>query len=235
VSLLEIEGVDAGYETGQVLFDVDLDVEDGEVVSLLGRNGAGKSTTLRSIVGADLPRVHSGSIRYDGQDLLELESHEIAHLGISFVPEERGLFPRLTVRENIHLAATTAADAEPEEDMYDLFPDLDDIRDRAAANLSGGEQQMLAVARALVANPDLLLLDEPFEGLAPLIVERVVEAIEEINNERNVTLLLVEQNVAAAATVSDRNYLIDEGQIVAEVSTERLREDTELRQDYLGL
>jgi branched-chain amino acid transport system ATP-binding protein len=235
MALLELEGVNAGYETGQILFDVDLDVEDGEVVSLLGRNGAGKTTTLRAIMGADLPRLISGSITYEGQPLTALESHEIAHLGIGFVPEERGLFPRLSVRENIHLAATTATEPAPEADMYDLFPDLDEIRDRAAANLSGGEQQMLAVARALVANPDLLLLDEPFEGLAPLIVERVLDAIEEINADRNVTLLLVEQNVAAAARVADRNYILDEGEIVAEVSTDRLREDAELRQNYLGL
>lgn len=235
MALLALERVNAGYETGQILFDIDLQVEDGEVVSLLGRNGAGKTTTLRAVMGADLPRLISGSITYAGHRLTELESHEIARLGISFVPEERGLFPRLTVRENVHLAATTAKDPEPIADMFALFPDLDEIQDRLAANLSGGEQQMLAIARALVANPDLLLLDEPFEGLAPLIVERVVETIEEINEEREVTVLLVEQNVAAAAAVADRNYILDEGRIVAEVSTERLREDEELRQNYLGL
>ncbi len=235
MALLELSDVNAGYETGQILFDVSLEVGAEEVVSLLGRNGAGKTTTMRAIMGADLPRVFSGSIEYDGSDLLGKESHEIAHLGISYVPEERELFPRLTVAENIHLAATTAEDPLPKGDMYELFSDLDGMRGRHAANLSGGEQQMLAIARALVANPDLLLLDEPFEGLAPMIVESVVDAIEEINQERDVTVLMVEQNVAATAAVSDRNYILDEGQIVAEVSTERLREDEELRQRYLGV
>jgi branched-chain amino acid transport system ATP-binding protein len=186
-------------------------------------------------MGAELPRVLDGSITYDGQALIALKSHEIAHLGLGFVPEERELFPRLTVHENIHLAETTAEDPLAIEGMYDLFPTLDEIRGRAAKNLSGGEQQMLAIARALVANPELLLLDEPFEGLAPLIVEDVVDAIEEINADRDVTVLLVEQNVAAAATVADRNYILDEGNIVAEVTTERLREDGELRKKYLGL
>jgi branched-chain amino acid transport system ATP-binding protein len=235
VSLLELNGLDAGYETGQILFDVSLVVDAGEVVTLLGRNGAGKTTTLRAVMGAELPRVLDGSITYDGQALIALESHEIAHLGLGFVPEERELFPRLTVHENIHLAETTAEDPLAIEGMYDLFPTLDEIRGRTAKNLSGGEQQMLAIARALVANPELLLLDEPFEGLAPLIVEDVVNAIEEINADRDVTVLLVEQNVAAAATVADRNYILDEGNIVAEVTTERLREDGELRKKYLGL
>ena len=235
MALLELADLDAGYETGQILFDVGLEVESDEVVSLLGRNGAGKTTTMRAIMGADLPRILGGSISYDGTDLLALESHEIAHLGISYVPEARDLFPRLTVAENIHIAATTASDPLPEEEMFQLFPDLDGMRGRQAKNLSGGEQQMLAIARALVSNPGLLLLDEPFEGLAPLIVERVVEAIEEINEDRAVTVLMVEQNVAATVAVSDRNYVLDEGRIVAEVSTERLREDEEFRQRYLGV
>lgn len=235
MTLLELSGLEAGYETGQVLFEVDLAVGEDEVVSLLGRNGAGKTTTMRAIMGADLPRVIGGSISFRGRDLSELQSHEIARLGVSYVPEGRDLFPRLTVAENVHLTATTADDPLPKEEVFDLFPALAGIRDREAKNLSGGEQQMLAIARALVANPDLMLLDEPFEGLAPMIVRDVEEAIEEINEERDVAVLMVEQNVAATLAVADRHYILDEGRIVDEVTTERLREDEELRQRYLGV
>lgn len=235
MTILDISGLEAGYETGQVLFDVDLAVGEEEVVSLLGRNGAGKTTTMRAIMGADLPRVLGGSITFREEDLLDLQSHEIAHLGISFVPEGRDLFPRLTVAENVHLTATTANDPLPTQEVFDLFPALADMRGREAKNLSGGEQQMLAIARALVANPDLMLLDEPFEGLAPMIVRDVEEAIEEINAERDVAVLMVEQNVAATMAVADRHYILDEGRIVDEVTTSRLREDDELRQRYLGV
>ncbi|ARS89541.1 ABC transporter ATP-binding protein [Natrarchaeobaculum aegyptiacum] len=235
MTLLQVSDLEAGYETGRVLFGIDLEIEAGETVSLLGRNGAGKTTTMRSIVGAEMPTVFHGSIRFRGEELLERKSHEIAGMGLSYVPEARRCFPRLTVEENIHVAATAADDPLPEAEMYDVFPDLADIRDRAAKNLSGGQQQMLAIARALVANPDLMLLDEPCEGLAPLIVREVESAIQRINENRDVTVLIVEQNVAAAMAIADRHYIIEEGHIVDEVTTEKLRADEELQQEYLGV
>lgn len=235
MTLLEVDRLEAGYETGQILFGVSLEIEEGEVVSLLGRNGAGKTTTMRAILGAQLPIIHGGTIRYQGENLLQLDSHEIVTRGIRYVPEERRCFPRLTVEENIHVAAISVDDPLPEEEMYEIFPDLADLRDRPAKNLSGGEQQMVAIARALVANPDLMLLDEPCEGLAPMIVEKVEEAIQNINESRNVTVLLVEQNIAAAMTIADRHYIIEEGHIVDSVTTEDLRSDDQLQQQHLGV
>ncbi|SEH37204.1 amino acid/amide ABC transporter ATP-binding protein 2, HAAT family [Halopenitus malekzadehii] len=235
MSLLEVSGLEAGYETGQILFGIDLAIEEGEAVGLLGRNGAGKTTTMRAIMGADLPRIIDGSIRYRDAELLDRKSYDRADQGISFVPEERQLFPRLTVTENVHIAASAAEDPLPAEEMFDLFPELDEMRDRHAKNMSGGEQQMLAIARALVSNPDLMLLDEPCEGLAPQIVERLEDVVTRINDERGVTVLIVEQNVATAMAVADRHYILDEGRIVEEVTTDRLREDDELRQRHLGV
>ncbi|QHS16829.1 ABC transporter ATP-binding protein [Halopenitus persicus] len=235
MSLLDVSDLEAGYETGQILFGVDFEIEEGEAVGLLGRNGAGKTTTMRAIMGADLPRIIGGSIRYRDTELLETASYDRADLGISFVPEERQLFPRLTVAENIHIAASSADDPLPAEEMFDLFPELDAMRDRHAKNMSGGEQQMLAIARALVSNPELMLLDEPCEGLAPQIVERLEDVVARINEERGVTVLIVEQNVATAMSIADRHYILDEGRLVEEVTTDRLREDDELRQTHLGV
>jgi len=235
MTVLAVDGLEAGYETGQVLFDVDLAVEAGEVVSLLGRNGAGKTTTLRAIMGAALPHIFAGSVTFDGDDLLGLAPYERPARGISFVPEERELFPRLTATENIHLAATTATDPLPVEEMFDVFPKLDELRDREAKNLSGGEQQMVAIARALVSNPRLMLLDEPCEGLAPMIVRRVEDTIQRINDDRGVSVLMVEQNIVAAMSVADRHYILDEGHIVEAVTTGRLRDDDQLRQTHLGV
>jgi len=235
MSLLDVHDLDAGYETGQVLFGVDLEVDRDEVVSLLGRNGAGKTTTMRAIVGAAEPTVRGGTIEFDGHDLRDRPSHEIPGLGLSLVPEARRCFPDLTVTENIRLAANHAPDPRDVEEMFDRFPELDDMRGRAARNMSGGEQQMLAIARALVTNPKMILLDEPCEGLAPYIVRRIEDIITEISENEGVTILLVEQNVAVALATADRHYLIDEGRIVDEVTTERLREDADLRQQYLGV
>jgi len=235
MSLLEVSGLEAGYETGQVLFGLDLTVESGELVSLLGRNGAGKTTTLRAIAGGDVPDVLGGSIRLAGESLLGLSPHEIARRGVSFVPEDRRCFPRLSVQENIRLAINHAADPLDIETVLEFFPELAEMRGKHARNMSGGEQQMLAIARALAANPRLMLLDEPFEGLAPFIVRRLEDIIADINEESGIAVLIVEQNVAAAVAVADRHYVIDEGRIVETVSTERLREDEELRQRYLGV
>ncbi len=235
MSLLEVSGLEAGYETGQVLFGVDLAVEAGALVSLLGRNGAGKTTTLRAIAGGDVPEVLGGEVRFDGASLLGQSPYEIARLGVSFVPEDRRCFPRLSVEENVRLAINHAEDPLAMEAVLDFFPELAEMRGKHARNMSGGEQQMLAIARALAANPRLMLLDEPFEGLAPYIVRRLEDIIADINEESDIAVLLVEQNVAAAVAVADRHYVIDEGRIVESVSTERLREDEELRQRYLGV
>lgn len=235
MALFEIADLSAGYETGQVLFDVDLAVEEEEVVALLGRNGAGKTTTMNAIMGADVPRILGGSIQFDGEELVGRPSHEISKLGVSLVPEERRTFRELTVQENLRLAHNHASDPHDVEDVLGQFPELAEMRERPARNMSGGEQQMLAIARSLVANPEVMLLDEPCEGLAPFIVRRIESIVEEINEERDVTILLVEQNVAVAMAVADRHYLLDEGRIVDEVDTERLREDEDLRQRYLGV
>ncbi|WP_135820821.1 ABC transporter ATP-binding protein [Halostella litorea] len=235
MTLLAVDGLEAGYETGQVLFGIDIEVDEGEVVSLLGRNGAGKTTAIRAVVGADEPHVSGGTIDFRDQNLLERESFQIADLGLAYVPEGRRVFPRLTVSENIHVAATAVDDPLPESEVFDFFPELDEVRDRNGSKLSGGQQQMVAIARALVANPDLMLLDEPCEGLAPMIVRQVEDAIQRINDERDVTVLMVEQNVAAAMAIADRHYIIEEGHLVDEVTTERLRDDEELRRKYLGV
>jgi branched-chain amino acid transport system ATP-binding protein len=235
MTLLEVTDLEAGYETGQVLFGVDLSVGHDEVVSVLGRNGAGKTTTIRAIVGASVPQVFGGSITFDGHDLTGLARHRIPDLGLSVVPEERRCFGDLTVAENLRLAANHASDPLPIEDVFEQFPELDDKRDLRAKNMSGGEQQMLAIARSLVTNPRMILLDEPCEGLAPYIVRRIEAIIREISEQRDVAVVLVEQNVAVALAVAERHYVLDEGEIAAEVTSERLRTDEQFRQEYLGV
>jgi branched-chain amino acid transport system ATP-binding protein len=235
MTLLAVEDLEAGYETGQVLFGVDVEVEAGQLVSLLGRNGAGKTTTLRAIAGADEPTVLGGTITFDGDSLLGKPPYSIAKGGISFVPEDRRCFPRLSVVENVRLAINSATDPKDLEAVLDFFPELSDMRQKHARNMSGGEQQMLAIARALAANPRLMLLDEPFEGLAPYIVRRIEDIIAEINQEQEIAVLLVEQNVAAAMAIADRHYILDDGRIVASVPTDQLRESEEMRQRYLGV
>ncbi|PSQ23475.1 ABC transporter ATP-binding protein [Halobacteriales archaeon QS_8_65_32] len=234
-ALLRVSRLEAGYETGQVLFGVDLAISRGELVSLLGRNGAGKSTTFRAIMGAAVPRVFGGEIDFAGTSLLGRRPDEIARSGLGFVPEDRRCFPRLTVAENVRLAINHAANPLSLDAVLSLFPELANMRGKEARNTSGGEQQMLAIARALATNPEMMLLDEPFEGLAPYVVRRIEDIVREINNERNITVLFVEQNAVAAMAVADRHYVLDEGRIVETVSTERLREDADLRQRYLGV
>jgi branched-chain amino acid transport system ATP-binding protein len=235
MTLLSVADLEAGYDTGQVLFGVDLSVERGELVSLLGRNGAGKTTTLRAIAGGSVPTVLGGDITFDGEQLVGEPSHAIARRGLSLVPEDRRCFPRLSVTENVRLAINHASDPKDLETVLEYFPELADMRGKHARNMSGGEQQMLAIARALAANPRLMLLDEPFEGLAPFIVRRIEDIIAEINDEQDIAVLLVEQNVAAAMAIADRHYILDEGHIVGTVSTEQLREDEEMRRRYLGV
>jgi len=247
-SLLSVENIDAYYGESHILRDLSLRVEKGEVCALLGRNGAGKTTTLRAVSAARPPDVREGRVLFKGADITNESPEQVSMDGISLVPEERRVFPNLTVEENLHLAEVyrnrtnllggKAVSAEHAgmslAEIYEEFPRLDERRGQSAGTLSGGEQQMLAIARALRQNTDLLMLDEPYEGLAPQIIESVEQAIERIS-EAGTTILLVEQNAAAAINIADRAYVVDQGRIVFDGSAEELREDEETRQRYLGV
>jgi branched-chain amino acid transport system ATP-binding protein len=247
MSLLEINGIDAYYGESHILRNLEMSVEEGEVCALLGRNGAGKTTTLRSVAAARPPDVRSGNVTFRDEDITDLATEDVTMKGIGLVPEERRVFPNLSVNENLHIAEvanntfnrtgrgiTREESVHPLEDIFEAFPRLDERRGQLAGTLSGGEQQMLAIARALRQDPDLLMLDEPYEGLAPHIIEDVEDAIHRIAEE-GTTVLLVEQNAAAAIEISDRCYIIDMGEVVFEGSAEELREDKEARQEYLGV
>ncbi|MCS7234887.1 MAG: ATP-binding cassette domain-containing protein [Armatimonadota bacterium] len=227
--MLDVEGVHAYYGLSHVLFDVSLQVQEGEAVFLLGRNGAGKSTTLKSVVGLVPPR--RGSVRYRGHDLTGLSPHQVARLGVGYVPDDRRIFPDLTVLENLEVAARGTGYWTLER-VFELFPVLREKRHHRGSHLSGGEQKMLAIARALVGNPDLLLLDEPMEGLAPRLVRVLEERIQQLKAQ-GLTVLLAEQNVASALRLADRGYVIDDGRIRFEGSVQELRENHEVRRRYL--
>lgn len=233
--LLELDGVNAGYDTGQVLFDVDLTLDRSEIVSLLGRNGVGKTTLIYTIMGTTPPHTMNGAIYYDGKDIIDLPTNRRANRGISIVPQGRRLWPRLTVRENIRLAIDQADNPHSMDRALSYFPDLEPLVDNAAVNLSGGQQQMVAISRALVRNPRLILLDEPSEGLAPKIIRDVQRIIKQIHEEEEIAILLVEQNVDTATELADTHYILDKGQIVEELSSAELAEDETIRQDYLGV
>ncbi|MDF9748500.1 ABC transporter ATP-binding protein [Natrinema salsiterrestre] len=233
--LLTVDSIDTHYGESHVLFDLSLTVGRGDIVALVGRNGAGKTTTLRSIMG--LTPVTNGTIRKDGDELHRLEPHEIRKRGISWIPEERRVFGSLTVEENLRLAAHSGEDDQTErfDEIYAQFPRLDERRDQKAGTMSGGEQQMLAIARALLGpETDLLLLDEPSEGLAPQIVDDVADIIRELN-ERDVTVLLVEQNAEMALELADRAYVLETGEIVHESTADQLLADREMMEGYLGV
>lgn len=233
--ILELENVDAGYGETQVLRDLSMSVEEGSVVGLVGRNGAGKTTTLRTING--ILRPSAGSVIYRGEDISTLDATTTAKRGISLVPEERQIFPELTVRENLRIAEHGGADdatALPIDEALGMFENLESRADNHGSSLSGGEQQMLAIARALVAGADLMLLDEPTEGLAPYIVQDVMDVIEDLN-ERGITVLLVEQNVEVALDLADYNYVINKGEIVWEGTSENLQDQKSVLDQYLGV
>lgn len=233
--LLELENVDAGYGETQVLRDLSLSVDEGEVVSLVGRNGAGKTTTLRSIVGILSPT--SGTVTYRGTDITNLDATETVQQGLALVPEERQIFPELTVKENLELAeygGSPDVDSLSVGEALEMFENLQERASNPGSSLSGGEQQMLAIARALVGGADLILLDEPTEGLAPYIVRDVMDIVEDLN-ERGITVLLVEQNVHVCLELADRNYLLNQGEIVYEGTSAELEDDEEILDRYLGV
>lgn len=233
--LLELAGVNAFYGRAHILFDLSLAVDRGEIVALLGRNGAGKSTAIKTVIG--LVRPASGRVLYDGRDIARLPVHEIARLGIGYVPEERRVFAELTVRENLLVGRQDRRAGAPfwdEERLLALFPKLAELRDRRAGALSGGEQQMLTIARTLMGNPALLLLDEPSEGLAPVVVEQMAEAVKRLKAE-GLALLLSEQNLGFALGAADRACVIEKGRLRYEGSIAELAADEEVRRAYLAV
>ncbi len=235
MTLLKVEGLRSGYGEVQVLQGLDLTVDAGEIVVVLGANGAGKTTTLRALSGM-IPA--KGSVQFDGAEVIGRKPEDLVRRGIAHVPQGRGTFPELTVDENLQVggftqsAADTAADAER---WYEVFPRLAERRDQLAGSMSGGEQQMLAIARALMSRPRLLLLDEPSLGLAPLITRDVFERITEVNQELGTTVLVVEQNANLALKIADRGYVLATGSIVASGTAEELSSDDSVRRAYLGV
>jgi len=232
--LLEVEDIHTFYGAIEALKGVSLTVEEGEVVTLIGSNGAGKSTTLRSISGLSPPR--TGSIRFQGNEISTIPAQEIVRLGISQSPEGRRCFQRMSVRENLELGAYLRRDGNVAEDIqrvFKLFPRLQEREKQKSGTMSGGEQQMLAIGRALMANPTLLMLDEPSMGLAPILVDRIYETVAEINRQ-GTTILLVEQNANYALEVSNRGYVLETGRVVLANDSALLRDDPEVQNAYLG-
>ena len=229
--ILELRNIDTFYGLGHILHGLSLSVAEGEVVALLGRNGAGKTTTLRSISGLTPPR--AGEIRYQGRNIAGLKPNQVSRLGIALVPETRDIFSFLTARENLAIAQRRGSRWRIDT-VLERFPGLKERMAHKGRELSGGEQQMLAIARALLTGPELLLLDEPSQGLAPLVVNAVMNTIEELKKER-VSMLLVEQNAEMALRLADRVYVIDHGTVVFEGTPAALRTDRQVTTTYLGV
>lgn len=236
MAMLEVNNIHTYYGNIHALKGISITVEENEIVTLIGGNGAGKTTTLRSISGLIPPR--SGEIYFEGEKISDTPAHELVFKGITMVPEGRGIFARLTVYENLDMGAYSLTDRSSFEDdlekVYQLFPRLKERRKQVAGTLSGGEQQMLATARALMAKPRLMLMDEPSMGLAPILVESVFETIQEINKS-GTTILLVEQNATVALAVADRGYVLQTGEIVLKDSAKNLRKDEMVQKAYLGI
>jgi branched-chain amino acid transport system ATP-binding protein len=231
-ALMEIRGLEAWYGESHVLHGVDIDIREGEVVTLLGRNGAGKTSTLRSIMGL-VPR-RTGSVKYDGKEFVNARPDVIARAGIAYCPEERGIFASLDVTENLMLPPMVRPGGLPLDEIYTLFPNLKERARSQGTKLSGGEQQMLAIARILRTGARLLLLDEPSEGLAPVIVQQIGRTIRELK-KRGFTVLLVEQNFRFAQTVADRHYVMEHGRVVDMVANEDLNASLDRLHEYLGV
>ncbi len=235
-SLLSASGINASYGAAQALWDVSVSVERGELVVLLGSNGAGKTTSLRCFQGVLKPS--SGRVSFNSKDITGMSANRVTALGLSLVPEGRGLFAAMTSEENLQLGAFNKRARkhmkENFETVYELFPVLKERRQQRAGSLSGGEQQMLAIGRGLMSQPEMLLLDEPSLGLAPIVVSKVFKVLEELK-QRGLTILLVEQNVEASLSIADRAYLLDTGRIAFEGRPEDFRENKSLKESYLGL
>jgi branched-chain amino acid transport system ATP-binding protein len=233
-ALLEVKNIDAAYGQAQVLFDVSLEIARGECVCLLGRNGVGKTTTIRSIMGLSRPR--QGAIYWQGQPITGLPPHRVARLGLGFVPEDRRIFAELTAWENLDVARRVSGRSGrwTIEAVYEVFPKLRELRDRQGGFLSGGEQQMLTIARTLMLNPELLLLDEPSEGLAPLVVDQLLERVTELKRQ-GLTILLAEQGIGFPLSLADRVYVLEKGAVRFSGPATALRDDAALRNKLLAL
>jgi len=231
-TLLDVRGLEAWYGESHVLHGMDFTVAAGELATLLGRNGAGKTTTLKSIMGI-LPE-RRGTITFEGRAIVDLPAYRIARLGIAYCPEDRGIFASLSVEENLMLPPVVAPGGMPVDEIYELFPNLLERRTSQGSKLSGGEQQMLAIARILRTGARLLLLDEPTEGLAPVIVQQIGTVIGRLK-QAGFTILLVEQNFRFAATVADRHYVVEHGRVVDMIPNERLEAETNKLHEYLGV
>jgi len=235
MAMLQVEDIHTYYGSIEALKGITITVEEGEVVTLIGSNGAGKSTTLRSISGLTPPR--TGAIRFRGRDISKMPAQEIVGLGIAQSPEGRRCFQRMSVRENLELGAYLRRDASVTDDLdrvFDLFPRLKEREKQKAGTMSGGEQQMLAIGRSLMANPSLLLLDEPSLGIAPILVDRIYETIAEINRQ-GTTILLVEQSASHALEVSHRGYVLETGKVVLSDESSALQENPDVQKAYLGI
>ena len=232
MSLLEVDGLNSYYGDSHILFDVSLRVERNEVVALLGRNGAGKSTTLKSLMGVVTPR--SGKVVFDGRNVAGQKSHAIARTGMQLVHEDRRIFGSLNVEENLVLAGLSAPKRWPIERVWEMFPRLKERRTSRGTDLSGGEQEMLAIGRALIRDPTLILLDEPFEGLAPIIVQDLLATCRRLA-EAGQTIVVVEQNITAALTLADRVYILNNGHLVESLSKQALQAQPEILHRHLGV
>lgn len=223
--ILEVRDLNVSYGRTPVLRDVDLDIDDGEIVGVMGRNGAGKTTLLRSLIGELFPE--SGRIVFRGEDVTDRRADERARLGIGYIPQGREIFPRLTVEENLRMGELIHVDSEDmlTELVYEYFPRLKERRTQKGGSMSGGEQQMLAIGRALIGNPDLLLLDEPSEGIQPTIVQQITRELQSINADLGTTILFVEQNLKVIQNLSKRSYVVQKGTIVDELSPEELHDE----------
>lgn len=234
--MLRVDGLESSYGQTQVLWGISLDVQEGEVVALIGANGAGKTTCLKTCMSQ--VQAKAGQVLFNKRDITNKPTHEIVHLGMTMVPEGRHVFPDLTVGENLLLGSCGTSDRElartSQEMVFQLFPRLLERRSQKAGTLSGGEQQMLALGRALICQPSMLLLDEPSLGLAPLLQDELFDQIQRINEEQGTSILLVEQNAFLALEVSDRGYVLQDGRIVAQGASRELREQSAIQESYLG-